>query len=185
MRRIGALRGAAFSAAVIAIGCSGGGGSTSSSTASGTGGASATSSSGAGGASASGGGSASGGNAGSGGNGGASTSLPAGDCFTFATKKAQPYTTACGDFMALTGAKIDLNAGAGSAQLCLLTGNYSSLAAVPTSYAACTWTSYIEGSAGLADSGVIVLDNTGQHHYRMWIEANELPNLLFSFAAID
>ncbi len=173
--------------AALAMGCSSGGGSTGGSSSS-SGGADTTGSGGTGGTSASGGGSTTGGGGAGGaggGDSGASNSLPAGDCFTFATQKAEPYTSACGDFMAMTGANVDLNAGAGSSQLCLLSGNYPSLAAVPSSYASCTWTTYIEGSAGLANHGVIVLDSTGQHHYRMWIASNTLPNLLFSFADID
>jgi hypothetical protein len=87
--------------------------------------------------------------------------------------------------MALTGAKVDLSAGAGSSQLCLLSGTYASLSEVPTSYASCAWTTYVEGGDGLANRGVIVVDSTGQHHDRMWIASNNLPNLLFSFANID
>jgi hypothetical protein len=112
-------------------------------------------------------------------------SLPAGQCFTLGTATSQPFTAACGDFMALSGSNVDLQSGAGSSQLCLLSGTYSSLASVPASYASCTWTSYVEGGSGLANAGVIVLDRTGEHHYRMRIVSNTQPALVFSFADID
>ena len=87
--------------------------------------------------------------------------------------------------MALSGANVDLSNGAGSSQLCLLSGSYGSLGAVPSSYASCAWSTYIEGGGGLANSGVIVLDSAGLHHYRMWIASNTLPDLIFQFAQID
>jgi hypothetical protein len=87
--------------------------------------------------------------------------------------------------MALSGAMVDLSNGAGSSQLCLLSGTFTSLAAVPSSYASCAWTTYIEGGGGLANQGVIVRGSTGTHHYRMWIASNTLPDLAFSFAQID
>jgi hypothetical protein len=111
--------------------------------------------------------------------------LPAGDCFTFALQTEQPYTTACGDLMALAGSMVDLSSGAGSSQLCLLTGTFASLGAVPSSYDSCDWTNYVEGGEGLADQGLIVIDSTGTHHYRVWIASNTLPDLVFAFAQID
>jgi hypothetical protein len=87
--------------------------------------------------------------------------------------------------MALEGAMVDLSNGAGSSQLCLLSGTFASLDAVPSSYASCAWTTYVEGGGGLADQGLIVLDSTGTHHYRMWIASNNLPSLIFAFAPID
>lgn len=98
---------------------------------------------------------------------------------------SQPYTTSCGDFMALIGANVDLETGIGSSSLCLLSGTYTSLSQVPSSYASCAWMSYIEGAGGLAHQGVIVLDSSGTHHYRMWISSNTLPDLIFAFAKID
>jgi hypothetical protein len=87
--------------------------------------------------------------------------------------------------MALSGSMVDLSNGAGSSSLCLLSGSYASLSAVPSTYASCTWMNYIEGGNGLANQGVIVLDSTGAHHYRIWIASNTLPNLVFSFEQID
>jgi hypothetical protein len=87
--------------------------------------------------------------------------------------------------MALEGGNVDLSNGAGSSQLCLLSGTFTSLSAVPSSYASCAWTDYVEGIGGLANQGLIVLDSTGTHHYRVWIESNTLPDLVFAFAQID
>lgn len=112
-------------------------------------------------------------------------SLPTGSCFTFATASSQASSTACGDLMAVAGAKVDLFNGEGVSQLCQLSGTFASLDAVPTSYASCTWSSYIEGGAGLTNAGVIVLDSSGAHHYRMRIVSNTLPNLVYEFAMID
>jgi hypothetical protein len=122
----------------------------------------------------------------SGGSGEMTYSLAAGDCFTFATStSSQSGGRACGDLLALSGGNVDLSNGAGSSQLCLLSGTYTSLTAVPASYASCAWTTYIEGLGGLADAGLIVLDSTGSHHYRLHVVSETLPDLIFSFASID
>jgi hypothetical protein len=115
-----------------------------------------------------------------------SYSLSAGYCFTFATATAKDaMSMSCGDLYALSGANVDLSNGVGSSSLCDLPGPYGSLAAVPTDYSGCAWTSYLEGGGGLAKHGLIVRDMSGAHHYRAYIVSNTQPALIFSFLKID
>jgi hypothetical protein len=110
--------------------------------------------------------------------------LNVGDCFTFATATSMAMNgMSCGDLFALSGANVDLETpGSG---LCDLPGTFTSLASVPSSYASCVWSSYLEGLNGLTNHGVIVRDAAGAHHYRMRILSNAQPALVFSFAPID
>jgi hypothetical protein len=113
-------------------------------------------------------------------------SVPVGDCFTFATATIQNMQgQSCGDLLTLSGANIDLSSGSGASALCDLGGPFASLSAVPTSYASCMWTNYIEGGNGLAGEGIIVLDSAAVHHYKVRIVTNVGPDLVFSFADID
>ena len=63
-------------------------------------------------------------------------------------------------------------------------GDMDGLDMVPTSYAGCAWTGYVEGIVGLADTGYILVDGAG-HHYRMRIQSNTLPTLVFQLLKID
>ncbi len=115
--------------------------------------------------------------------------LPTGNCFTFSTATAMDaMSMTCGDMQALSGANVDLDSPAGPDSMggfCPLVGTFTSLSMVPSSYASCAWTSYIEGLDSLADHGFIVRDATHTHHYRMRIVSNALPALVFAFDAID
>ncbi len=123
---------------------------------------------------------------GDGGAGDKTYSIPVGDCFTFASATSQNMAgQSCGDLLLLSGANIDLSAGSGQAALCDLGGPFASLSAVPTSYASCMWTSYIEGGNGLAGEGLVVLDSMAVHHYRVRIVTNLQPTLVLSFSQID
>jgi hypothetical protein len=109
-----------------------------------------------------------------------------GGCFTLATGTANadnPCLT--GDLYFLTGVNVDLDsANLGTPAYCV-TGAAADLAAVPSDYAACAWMGYIEGASGLQDTGYVVRDRTGAHHYRMQIVSNTLPNLQLHYAQID
>lgn len=112
--------------------------------------------------------------------------VAAGDCFTLATAtSAVSGGLSCGDFMALMGSNVDLESSGSASTFCELPGTYTSLASVPTSYASCTWESYVEGGSGLANHGLIVRDAAGAHHYRVRVVTNTLPALVLSLAAID
>lgn len=110
-------------------------------------------------------------------------------CFTFATATAAASMgRSCGDLLALAGANVDLSSSdfpTGPGGLCLLPGTYRSLAEVPSTYASCAWTGYVEGFAGLGNRGMIVRDVDRVHHYRVHIVSNALPALVFGFARID
>lgn len=116
--------------------------------------------------------------------------LVPGNCFTFATATSMDaMSMTCGDMQSLGG---DLSSPGGPDSmggLCQLTGTFTSLSAVPTSYAGCSWSSYLEVnlSSGLADHGLIVRDATHVHHYRLHVvdSAPTHPTLVFSFAQID
>jgi hypothetical protein len=109
--------------------------------------------------------------------------LPDNYCFTFATATSMDSMShTCGDMLALTGINVDLSSTDG---FCPQTGTYTSLASVPSDYASCAWTSYVEGADPLANTGYIVRDAAGAHHYRMRIVSNLHPALVFSFDAID
>jgi hypothetical protein len=109
-----------------------------------------------------------------------------GGCFTLATATAStdnPCLT--GDLYFLTGVNVDLDsANLGEPAYCV-TGKAADLAAVPSDYAACAWQGYIEGADGLQDTGYVVRDRTGAHHYQMQIVSNTLPNLQLHLAKID
>lgn len=84
------------------------------------------------------------------------------------------------------GAKVDLQAGnINQGAFCTQTGTFTTLASVPSDYSACTWEMYIEGAFGLANTGYILLDAAGTHHYRMQIVNNDLPTIQFRFDQID
>jgi hypothetical protein len=129
---------------------------------------------------------------GTGGTGGAGPTLTVidvtqGGCFTLATGTAttdNPCTT--GDLYLLTGENVDLDsANQGEPAYCVKPGPATSLAAVSSDYAGCAWEAYVEGINGLADTGYVVRDRTGAHHYRMQIVSNTLPALKFHYAPID
>lgn len=109
-----------------------------------------------------------------------------GGCFTLATGIANadnPCMT--GDLYFLTGVNVDLDsANLGTPAYCV-TGSAADLDSVPSDYAACAWMGYIEGADGLQDTGYVVRDRTGAHHYRMQIVSNTLPDLQFHYAQID
>jgi hypothetical protein len=105
-------------------------------------------------------------------------------CYTFATASGDYSDPCSGDMYTEAGANIDIAAGSGSSALCLVSGTYSSLAAVPSDYSTCAWSNYVEGGGGLTDQGLIVLDAAGVHHYRVWIQSNS-PNLVFSWDRLD
>jgi hypothetical protein len=114
------------------------------------------------------------------------TMVAAGDCFTLATATSAPSNHgSCGDFLALTGARVDLESAGTASTFCELPGSFTSLASVPASYTSCTWEAYVEGGVDLANHGLIVTDATSMHHYRMHVVSNALPTLVFSFARID
>lgn len=149
----------------------------------GTGGSSAT---GTGGSSATGTGGSS--STGTGGSADAVTVMVTGpECFELATGKvdtANPCTF--GDLVFLTGAMVDLDSkNQGVPAYCPQTGSFTDLASVPSDDSACAWTSYVEGGAGLANTGYIVRDATGAHHYKMQIVSNTLPSFVFRYAKID
>ena len=116
--------------------------------------------------------------------------LAPGNCFTFATATSMDaMSMTCGDIQSLGG---DLSTPAGPDSMggiCELSGTFTSVSAVPTSYASCAWSSYLEVnlSAGLADHGLIVRDATQTHHYRVHVidSAPSHPTLVFGFAPID
>jgi len=116
--------------------------------------------------------------------------LVPGNCFTFGTATSMDaMSMTCGDLQSLGG---DLSTPGGPDSMggiCTLTGTFTSLSAVPTSYASCAWASYLEVnlSDGLADHGLIVRDATHTHHYRLHVIASapSHPTLVFAFAAID
>lgn len=107
------------------------------------------------------------------------------ECFTFATATSEDALgDTCGDMFGLEGLHVDLGT-TGEGGFCLLPGTYSSLAAVPSDFSGCTFTSYVEGADGLSDAGMIVRSPDGATYYRVRIISNELPELVFSFARID
>jgi hypothetical protein len=116
--------------------------------------------------------------------------LVPGNCFTFATATSMDaMSMTCGDIQSLGG---DLSTPGGPDSMggiCELTGTFTSVSAVPTSYASCVWESYLEVnlSSGLADHGLIVRDATQMHHYRLHVidSAPSHPTLVFGFAQID
>ncbi|MFT3712301.1 MAG: hypothetical protein QM817_32040 [Archangium sp.] len=172
----------------------GGGGATGGGAATGGGGSATGGGATGGGAATGGGGGTTGGGAATGG-GGAATgggsatgdagvdptyTLAAGDCFFFATATSQDSMSMnCGDMVAL-GVDISSNSG-----FCDLPTTYASLSAVPTSYASCSWSSYVEVNLG-PDTGhsLIVRDAAMVHHYRMRI-VSKTGSLRFSFDRID
>ena len=116
--------------------------------------------------------------------------LVSGNCFTFATATSvDAMSMTCGDIQSLGG---DLSTPSGPDSMggiCELTGTFTSVSAVPTSYATCAWSSYLEVnlSSGLAEHGLIVLDATHTHHYRLHVNASapSHPTRGFGFAPID
>jgi hypothetical protein len=116
--------------------------------------------------------------------------LAPGDCFTFATATSMDaMSMTCGDLQSLGG---DLSTPSGPDSMggiCEVTGTFTSVSAVPTDYASCAWSSYLEVnlSDGLADHGLIVRDATHTHHYRLHVteSAPSHPTLVFAFEAID
>lgn len=111
--------------------------------------------------------------------------LAPGDCFTFATATSMgSMSMTCGDLQSLGGDLSTPDSG-----ICLLTGTFTSVSAVPTSYESCAWSSYLEVnlSDGLADRGLIVRDASQTHHYRLHVveSAPSHPVLVFGFAPID
>jgi hypothetical protein len=109
-----------------------------------------------------------------------------GGCFTLATATASadnPCLT--GDLYFLTGVNVDLDsADLGTPAYCVK-GSAADLDAVPSDYAACAWEGYIEGADGLQDTGYVVRDRTGAHHYRMQVVSNAVPDLKLHYAKID
>jgi hypothetical protein len=106
------------------------------------------------------------------------------ECFTFATATAMPsMSMTCGDMQGLTGINVDISAPGDG--LCLLPGTYTTLASIPTDYASCFFSPYVEGADPLADRAMIVADAAGAHHYRVHIVSNLNPTLVFSFDMID
>ncbi len=110
-------------------------------------------------------------------------------CFTFATGTAMASgSTLCGDMVALTGANVDLQSPDGPDAMggfCELPGTFTALASVPSSYASCAWSAYVEGALGLANHGLVVRDAAHVHHYRVRVVSNTLPRLVFEYARID
>jgi hypothetical protein len=115
--------------------------------------------------------------------------LQVGYCFTFATATGMDsHSMSCGDFLTLSGANVDLETDPGPDGMggfCPLMGTFTTLASVPSSFAACAWTNYVEGIGGLANTGYIVRDAAHAHHYKMRVISNTQPTLIFSFAMID
>lgn len=89
----------------------------------------------------------------------------------------------CGDLQTLSGINVDLSGP--NMVFCPLTGTYSTLADVPSDYAACNWTNYVEGAGNLANSGMICRDAAHAHHYKVRVISNTQPTLVFSYAQID
>lgn len=96
-----------------------------------------------------------------------------------------------GDLYLLTGFNVDLSCG-GNDCFCLIgsengwmPAEYGTLSDIPTDYAACQWTSYVEGIEGLTRVGLILRDRAGAHHYRFYIHDNTLPVLRYEIDQID
>jgi hypothetical protein len=108
-------------------------------------------------------------------------------CFELATGTANAENPCVsGDLYFLTGANVDLDsANAGEPAYCVKPGSPMSLEEVPTDYASCNWESYVEGGNSLANTGYVVRDRLGAHHYRLQIVSNSLPTLKFRYAKID
>lgn len=113
-----------------------------------------------------------------------SATIGTGVCFSFASGTGNSDNPCGNELYTLAGLNVDLGAGRGET-LCLLPGTFANLAAVPTDYASCMWTGYIEGAEGLANRGLIVRSVDGTHHYRVWIQSNTQPSLIFRWAPID
>lgn len=117
------------------------------------------------------------------------TTLSTKQCFFFATGMATLDNPCHGELFTLEGAMVDLGTGGGSNSgmggLCEQPGTYPDLASVPHDYSACTWSEYVEGGGGLANHGILVRSMDNLHHYRMWIQSNALPNLVFRWDMID
>lgn len=116
--------------------------------------------------------------------------LVSGDCFTFATATSMDaMSMTCGDIQSLGGDLSTPGGPDGMGGICEVTGTFTSVEAVPTSYAGCAWESYLEVnlSDGLADHGLIVRDASQTHHYRLHVIASapSHPTLVFGFAQID
>lgn len=118
---------------------------------------------------------------------GRSATIPPHTCFDLATGTGSAASPCKAHLYTWEGAKVDISAGSGfgGSNLCELAGTYADLSSVPTSYATCAWTGYVEGALGLAKHALIVRDEVGPHHYRVWIESNELPALIVRWSAID
>jgi hypothetical protein len=132
------------------------------------------------------GGTSAGGSGGSGGSSGSSFSIAVNGnvCFTLATGATDTSAQCKGDLMFMVGGNVDLGAPGPQMPYCPQTGVFTSVDMVPTSYAGCAWTGYVEGIVGLADTGYILVDGGG-HHYRMRIQSNTLPTLVFQLLKID
>jgi hypothetical protein len=113
------------------------------------------------------------------------TTIGTGVCFSFATGTGSAANPCTADLFTLSGSRVDLGVGDRSAGLCLLPGTHPNLAAVPRDYAACNWSEYVEGGPSLANQGILVRGVGGTHHYRMWIQSNTQPSLVFRWDAID
>jgi hypothetical protein len=107
-------------------------------------------------------------------------------CFELATGTANADNPcANGDLYFLSGFNVDLDSANQAEPAYCVTGEAAGLDDVPSDYAACSWQGYIEGADGLANTGYVVRDRLGAHHYRMQIVSNTLPVLTFHFDAID
>lgn len=107
-------------------------------------------------------------------------------CFVLASGQLSQDNPCPGDVVFLTGAKVDLQSADGQgAAFCQLNGTFMSFGDVPSDYSKCAWMPYVEGGAGLANAGLIVRDRAGAHHYRWRVVSNELPKIVFDYAAID
>jgi hypothetical protein len=89
-----------------------------------------------------------------------------------------------GEIYTLSGINVDISSGGNTDTLCHLNGPFATLGDVPTNYAACMWTRYVEGLDPLNNHGLIVRDATAMHHYRARIVSNN-PALVLQWDTID
>lgn len=137
---------------------------------------------------------------GSGGSGGADTSTGTGGaapqdttltltgliCLDLATGATDTTNPCKGDIIFLQGANVDLQTnGNASPTFCTKPGTFQSLASIPKDYSTCTWDPYVEGAGGLANTGYVLRDAAGTHHYRFWIVDNKGSTITFQLEKID
>ena len=106
-------------------------------------------------------------------------------CFDLATGVSTADNPCLADLVFLVGAKVDLQSAGDNTAFCQLPGTFSQVGAVPTDYSMCMWIGYVEGGAGLANTGFILRDRASAHHFRARVVSNDLPHLIFDYAPID